>query len=40
MKFDNLTQWVRVGTAQVLPDESLANRSVEKSAGKPGIKRG
>src|ERR1700750_1395767 len=36
MKLDNVTQWVRVDTAQVPPDQSLANRSEEKSAGKPG----
>ena len=35
MKFDNVTQWVRVGAIQVPPDQSLANKSVEKSAGKP-----
>ena len=36
MKFDNVPQWVRVRMTQVPPDESLANRSVEKSAGMPG----
>jgi hypothetical protein len=36
MKLDTVTQWVRVDTAQVPPDQSLANRSEEKAAGKPG----
>ena len=36
MKFDNVTQWVRVVMTQVPPGQSLANRPVEESAGKPG----
>jgi hypothetical protein len=36
MKLDDVPQWVRVDTAQVPPDPSLANRSEETSAGQPG----
>ena len=36
MKFDTIQSGVRVRMTQVPPDESLANRSVEKSAGMPG----